>query len=202
VPVIETAPLVLIRHGQTEWSKDGRHTGRTDVPLTPYGEGQARALGPALDGQRFGAVLTSPRTRARRTAELAGLAGRSAGDVVDVVDDLVEWDYGDYEGRRSVDIRMDRPGWYLWTDGVPGGESVKDVGARVDRVLARLQPLLADGGSACIVGHGHCLRVLTARWLGLPPDAGRFFGLDPATVSLLGTEHDRPIVARWNGPVG
>ena len=187
--------IVLVRHGQTEWSRDGRHTGRTDLPLTGYGEQQAGALAAALRGMSFAVVLTSPRTRARRTAELAGFAS------AEVSDDLAEWDYGDYEGRRSVEIRAENAGWYLWDDGVPGGESLDDIAHRIDRVLARLRPSLERGENACVFGHGHALRILTARWLGLAATGGRYFALDPATISLLGTEHARPAVRRWNQPV-
>jgi broad specificity phosphatase PhoE len=194
--------LVLVRHGETEWSRTGRHTGRTDVPLTERGEAEARALAGRWDGGSVARVLVSPAVRAQRTARLAGLDGpRSETDP-----DLWEWDYGGYEGRTSEQIRQDRPGWYLWTDGVIAGdsahpgESVDQVGARVDAVLARAQPLLA-GGDVLLVAHGHVLRVLTARWLGLEPAAGRLFRLDTGTVSRLGTEHDRPVVSAWNAPV-
>lgn len=192
--------LIAVRHGETEWSRTGRHTGRTDVPLTGRGEAQARALAGRWDGQPVVRVLVSPAVRARRTAELAGL------DRTEPDPDLWEWDYGGYEGWTSEQIRRDRPGWYLWTDGViPGdashpGESVDEVGDRVDAVLARVRPLLA-GGDVVVVAHGHLLRVLAARWLGLEPAAGRLFRLDTGTVSRLGTEHDRPVLSAWNAPV-
>jgi probable phosphoglycerate mutase len=193
--------LIILRHGETEWSRTGRHTGRTDVPLTTRGEEQARALGPAVAGLEPVRVVTSPAGRARRTAELAGLAG--APPMVDP--DLWEWDYGGYEGRTSAEIRGERPGWFLWTDGVvPGdaahpGETVEQVGARADAVLGRVRPLLG-GGAVVLVAHGHLLRVLTARWLGLEPAAGRLFKLGTGTISALGTEHDRPVIASWNVP--
>ncbi|WP_141577243.1 histidine phosphatase family protein [Actinomadura sp. WMMA1423] len=191
--------LILVRHGETEWSRARRHTGRTDLPLTARGEEQAAALRGALAGRSFARTLVSPAERARRTAELAGLR-------VDGTDaDLWEWDYGGYEGVSSEEIREERPGWFLWDDGVvPGdaahpGETVEQVGARADAVLARTRPLL-DGGDVALVAHGHVLRVLTARWLGLEPALGRLFALDTGTVSALGTEHDRPVVSAWNVP--
>ncbi|MEU4825973.1 histidine phosphatase family protein [Actinomadura citrea] len=191
--------LILVRHGETEWSRARRHTGRTDLPLTPRGEEQARALRGALDGRTFARTLVSPAERARRTAELAGLR-------TDEIDpDLWEWDYGGYEGVSTRAIREERPGWFLWDDGVvPGdaahpGETVEQVGERADAVLARARPLLA-GGDVALVAHGHVLRVLTARWLGLEPARGRLFALDTGTVSALGSEHDRPVVSAWNVP--
>ncbi|GGT52083.1 histidine phosphatase family protein [Actinomadura citrea] len=191
--------LILVRHGETEWSRARRHTGRTDLPLTPRGEEQARALRGALDGRIFARTLVSPAERARRTAELAGLR-------TDEIDpDLWEWDYGGYEGVSTRAIREERPGWFLWDDGVvPGdaahpGETVEQVGERADAVLARARPLLA-GGDVALVAHGHVLRVLTARWLGLEPARGRLFALDTGTVSALGSEHDRPVVSAWNVP--
>ncbi|MES9543618.1 MULTISPECIES: histidine phosphatase family protein [unclassified Actinomadura] len=191
--------LILVRHGETEWSRARRHTGRTDVPLTALGEKQAGALRGALAGRTITRTLVSPAERARRTAELAGLPADDADP------DLWEWDYGGYEGVSSQEIRKERPGWYLWDDGVvPGdaghpGETVGQVGARADAVLARTRPLLADGDVA-LVAHGHVLRVLTARWLGLEPALGRLFALDTGTVSALGTEHDRPVISAWNVP--
>lgn len=197
----ESAAVVLLRHGETEWSRTGRHTGRTDVPLTPAGEEQARALAVLVDRYPPPAhVLVSPAARARETARLAGL------DSVEVEPGLWEWDYGGYEGRTSADIRQERPGWYLWTDGViPGddphpGETIEQVGSRVDGVLDRIRTALDDGAVA-VVAHGHLLRVLTARWLGLPPADGRLFRLDTGTYSVLGYEHERPAVRVWNAPV-
>ncbi|WP_329257542.1 histidine phosphatase family protein [Actinoallomurus sp. NBC_01490] len=185
--------LILLRHGETEWAREGRHTGRTDVSLTPKGEEQARALAPLLAGRRFALVLTSPAERARRTAELAGLTGTETDER------LWEWDYGAYEGRSTPAIREERPGWYLWRDGVIDGETVEHVGARADAVLERVGPALADG-DVLLAAHGHVLRVLTARRLGLPPAAGRLFRLDTGTLSTLGTEHDQPVIASWNVP--
>lgn len=189
--------LILLRHGQTEWSQLGRHTGRTDVPLTERGVAGARALAPLLAGRHITAVYTSPASRAARTARLAGLESAKQDP------DLWEWDYGGYEGMTSEQIQAVRPGWYLWRDGViPGddahpGETVSEVGARADRVLARASAGLA-AGDVVLVAHGHVLRVLTARWLGLPPAEGRLFRLDTGTVSTLGTEHDEPVIATWN----
>ncbi|TDD83578.1 histidine phosphatase family protein [Actinomadura rubrisoli] len=191
--------LIILRHGETEWSRARRHTGRTDVPLTERGEEQARGLPALLAERRIVRTLCSPAERAQRTAELAGLA------VDDVDPDLWEWDYGGYEGITTAAIQEERPGWYLWDDGVirgdaeHPGESVEHVGRRADAVLARVRPLLADGDVA-VVAHGHVLRVLTARWLGLDPGQGRLFALDTGTVSALGTEHDRPVIAAWNVP--
>jgi probable phosphoglycerate mutase len=191
--------LILLRHGETEWSRSGRHTGRTDVPLTPRGEAAAAALAPALSRLRIIAAFTSPATRAVRTAELAGLADAKPDP------DLWEWDYGGYEGRTTAEIQTERPGWYLWRDGViPGdaahpGESIEAVGERADRVLARVRPLLRDGNVA-LAAHGHILRVLTARWLQLEPSGGRLFRLDTGTISALGTEHGKPVIAFWNLP--
>ncbi|MBO3738919.1 histidine phosphatase family protein [Actinoplanes flavus] len=184
------AEIVLIRHGQTEWSADGRHTSYTDLPLTTEGERQARAAGERIAGRRFAAVLASPRQRALRTAELAGLA------VTEVADDLAEWDYGEYEGVTTADIRAGRPGWSLWTDGCPGGESPAHVGARLDRVLARAREA---GGDVALVAHGHCLRVAGARWIGLPPAGGGLLRLDTGTTSVLGFEHGTdPVLLSWN----
>ena len=195
--------LILLRHGETAWSRDHRHTGRTDVPLTLQGVADAEALAPMvrrlIAGDRLAAVFASPAQRAQRTAELAGLT------VTKTDPDLWEWDYGGYEGITTAEIQRDWPGWSLWRDGViPGdaahpGETIEEVGARVDRVLKRAEPLLADGDVA-LVAHGHVLRVLTARWLGLPPTDGRLFRLDTGTVSTLGAEHDEPVILSWNVP--
>ena len=191
--------LILLRYGETEWSLAGRHTGRTDIPLTPRGEAAAAALAPMLAKRHIVAAFSSPAERAARTAELAGLADAKPDP------DLWEWDYGGYEGLTTAQIQEQRPGWSLWRDGViPGdaehpGETVEQVGERVDRVLARVAPLLADGDVA-LVAHGHVLRVLTARYLRLPPDDGRLFRLDTGTVSTLGTEHDEPVIVSWNVP--
>jgi broad specificity phosphatase PhoE len=191
--------LILVRHGETEWSKSGRHTGRTDIPLTANGEVRAAGLAPALARCQIRAVFTSTAARAVRTAELAGLANARKDP------DLQEWDYGGYEGLTTAQIQAERPGWYLWRDGViPGdaahpGETVSEVGARVDAVLARVRPLLDDGAVA-LVAHAHVLRILTARWLGLAPAGGRLFRLDTGTLCVLGTEHDRPVIQSWNVP--
>ncbi|MFE9923398.1 histidine phosphatase family protein [Streptomyces sp. NPDC005774] len=188
--------LLLARHGETEWSRSGRHTGRSDLSLTRDGEAQARALAPLFEGRSFTLVLTSPLARARRTAELAGLA-----DVLPEPD-LREWDYGGYEGVTTADIRRTRPDWDLWSDGVPPGpefpgESPGQVGERADRVLAAVAGAL-DAGDVLLVAHGHLLRVLTARRLGLPPADGRLFRLETGTLSRLSLEHGSPVVAEWN----
>ena len=185
------AHLILIRHGQTAWSATGQHTSSTDLDLTEEGERQARAIGAAVAGRALIAVLSSPRLRARRTAELAGLT------VTTVDPDLAEWDYGKYEGITTAEIHEQRPDWSLWTDGCPDGESPDDVGARQDRFLARVRPLLAEGDVA-VVGHGHALRVLTARWLGLPVRDGALFTLDSGALSTLGFEHEQPVIVHWN----
>jgi broad specificity phosphatase PhoE len=191
--------LIVIRHGETVWSRELKHTGRTDIPLTPAGEKAAVALAGDVAATKFTAVYSSPAQRAVRTSELVGLP-LTATDP-----DLWEWDYGGYEGRTSEEIQVDRPGWYLWRDGViPGdaehpGETIDQVGVRVDRVLDRVRPALADGNVA-LVAHGHLLRILTARWLELAPADGRLFRLGTGTLSALGTEHDEPVISTWNVP--
>jgi broad specificity phosphatase PhoE len=195
--------LILLRHGETEWSRAGKHTGRTDIPLTPKGATDAAALAPMvarrIADDRLVAVFASPAQRAQRTAKLAGLT------VTKTDPDLWEWDYGGYEGITTDEIQRERPRWSLWRDGViPGdaahpGETIEEVGERVDRVLKRAEPLLTEGDVA-LVAHGHVLRVLTARWLGLAPADGRLFRLDTGTVSTLGTEHDDPVILSWNVP--
>jgi probable phosphoglycerate mutase len=191
--------LILLRHAETEWSASGRHTGRTDIPLTAGGEAAAAALAPALARRDIRTVFTSPASRAVRTAELAGLRNAKPDP------DLWEWDYGGYEGWTTQQIQQERSGWYLWDDGViPGdadhpGETIEHVGARADAVLARAEPLLADGDVA-LVAHGHVLRVLTARWLRLDPSDGKLFRLDTGTVSKLGHEHAEPVILSWNVP--
>lgn len=179
-----------MRHGETEWSREGRHTGRTDIPLTPHGEEQARALQQRLADYSFAAVLCSPLQRARRTCELAGY-----GDAAQLDDDLREWDYGGYDGMTLAQIRAERPGWNLWDDGGPGGESLDHVAARAGRVIARAR---AAGGDVLLFGHGHILRVLTALWLELPPHAGQHFVLGPAAPSVLGYEHEWTAMRSWN----
>jgi probable phosphoglycerate mutase len=191
--------LILLRHGETEWSLAGKHTGRTDIPLTPRGEAAAAALAPMLAHRDIVAVFTSPARRAITTASLAGLADAAPDP------DLWEWDYGGYEGLTTAQIQEQHPGWYLWRDGViPGdaehpGETIGEVGQRADRVLARVTSLLA-GGDVALVAHGHVLRVLTARYLRLEPSAGRLFRLDTGTISTLGTEHAEPVILSWNVP--
>lgn len=179
-----------MRHGETEWSVSGRHTGRTDVPLTDVGRRLAQRLGPRLAQRAFSLVITSPLSRASETAAMAGFAG-----VAEVVDDLSELDYGDYEGLTTAAIRAERPGWDVWRDGWPGGESLADAGVRADRVIARA--VEADGDVACFA-HGHLLRVLGARWLGLPAEAGAMLGLDTGAVSELGHERERRVLWLWN----
>jgi broad specificity phosphatase PhoE len=187
--------IVVVRHGQTEWSRSGQHTGVTDLPLLPEGEEQARSLAPLLAERSFVEVLVSPRRRAQRTAELAGLTATA------IDDDLVEFDYGGYEGRTTKEIsaELGRP-WSVWDDGVvPGdtpGETVADVGRRVDAVLDRLRPRLAEGDVA-LVAHGHVLRVLTARWLGLAPQDGALFAMPAGRLGVLGFEHQRPALTAW-----
>jgi broad specificity phosphatase PhoE len=189
--------LVLLRHGATDWSAGGKHTGRTDVPLNADGERQAELVGDSIRGRAFVLVLASPLVRARRTAELAGLQ-----DVV-TDDNLQEWDYGGYEGLTTAQIRETRPGWTLWLDSVTThadgrpGETAADVGARADRVIARVRPVLASGDVA-LVSHGHFLRVLAARWLRLPATEGALLALDTGSVSALGFEHAQPVVRLWN----
>lgn len=182
----------LIRHGATEWSQSGQHTGRTDIPLLEEGRRQAAALGRwlATSVPRPSLVLTSPLLRAKETCRLAG-----CGDRAEESWDLAEWDYGDYEGRTTGEIRESVPEWSLWTDGVPRGERAADVGRRADRVIERARE---SAGDAFIFSHGHMLRVLAARWVGLPPAGGRLLGLDAGAVSELGWERETPVVARWN----
>jgi len=183
--------LVLVRHGETQWSRTGRHTGRTDVALTELGQRQADALGLMLRGRSFAAVLVSPLQRATETLRRASLDAAR----VRVLEELVEWDYGDYEGLTTEEIRRSVPDWTIWTAPVPGGESAADVGRRADLVIARA---LDESGDVAIFSHGHLLRVLTARWLGLDVPAGRHFALDTATVSILGYERDTPVILLWN----
>ena len=185
------AEIVLIRHGQTEWSAAGRHTSYTDLDLTPEGELQAREAGERLSGRTFAAVISSPRKRALRTAELAGLS------VTEVTEDLAEWNYGEYEGVTSATIRQTRPEWSLWTAGAPGGESPEQVSARIDRVLAHARALL-DLGDVALIAHGHALRVAGARWIGLPAGGGGRLKLGPARLSTLGFEHDNEVIDTWN----
>ena len=183
--------LVLLRHGATEWSQSGQHTGRTNIPLLDVGRRQAEAVGALLQASgltEFAQVLTSPLIRASDTCALAGFEGEADPD-------LLEWDYGAYEGLTTAEIQQSRPGWDLWSDGVPEGETAAEVGRRADRVVERARSV---SGDTLVVAHGHLLRVLAARWLGLPPAGGRLFVLDPGALSILSAEHDRPAVLLWN----
>jgi broad specificity phosphatase PhoE len=182
--------LWLVRHGETEWSRSGAHTGRTDIPLTPAGRGKAAAVGRFLAGRRFALVLTSPLQRARDTCRLAGY-----GDHAEVAADLREWDYGDYEGRTTAEIQKEAPGWSIWNEGPSGGETVEQVGARADAVIARA---LGVEGDVALFAHGHMLRILAARWLGLEARAGRLFALETASISTLGYERGTRVIARWD----
>jgi broad specificity phosphatase PhoE len=184
--------VVLVRHGETEWTRTRQHTGKTDIPLDEEGERQARLVGEALRGREFGLVLTSPLRRAADTCRIAGF-----GDVARARAELAEWDYGEYEGRTTADIRAERPDWSLWRDGVPGGERAADVGRRADHVVEELRRANVD---ALVFGHGHQLRVLASRWLGLEPTEGRLFALSTATISVLGYERETPVIWRWNEP--
>jgi broad specificity phosphatase PhoE len=189
----EALPVVyLARHGETAWSLSGQHTGLTDLPLTDRGERNARKLGEQLQGRSFASVLTSPLRRASRTCELAGFGAQA-----DIDRDLLEWNYGEYEGLRTAEIHAKRPDWQLFRDGCPGGESPGEVGARADRVVTRVR---AVDGDVLIFSSGHFLRALTARWLGLEPRDGRFFLLSTASLSTLGYEHDlsQPVIQLWN----
>jgi broad specificity phosphatase PhoE len=184
-------PLVLlVRHGDTEWSRSGQHTSRTDLPLLPDGEAAAEALGRRLKQYELALVLTSPLMRARETARLAGLDAD-----IEVTDDLRELGYGDYEGRTTPDIRLERPGWSIWTDGAPGGEPLSEAAARADRVIARAQ---AAGGDVALFAHGHILRIVGARWLDLPPDAAAGLALSTASLCTLGFERERRVIWLWN----
>jgi probable phosphoglycerate mutase len=185
--------LWIVRHGQTEWSASGRHTSTTDVALTEAGERQAKALRGMLADVSPALVLCSPRRRARDTARLAGLA------VDEVTEDLAEWDYGDYEGRTTAEIRSENPAWSLWRDGVPGGEPASSVAARADRVLTRAAEVLRTG-PVVLVGHGHFSRVLAARWIGLPVAGGANLLLGTAAPSVLGAQYGDPAIVRWNLP--
>jgi probable phosphoglycerate mutase len=186
--------ILLVRHGETEWSATGKHTGRSDPPLTDKGREQAGLLSQSLAGRSFERVLTSPLSRAAETCRLAGLGGAA-----EPRDELMEWDYGDYEGLTTPGIRESRPGWFLWRDGVPGGESAEQVGARVDAVLAELR---GGEGDAALFAHGHVLRVLAARWIELPPTDGAKLALATGTLSVLGWERESPAIRGWNLPPG
>jgi broad specificity phosphatase PhoE len=185
-----TLQLVLVRHAETEWSRDGRHTGRTDIPLTDAGRAAAAGLPERLRNWSFARVLVSPSTRARETCELAGLGGGA-----EVRESLLEWDYGEFEGLTTREIRATRPDWYQWRDGCPGGEDAAAVGARADAVLAELS---GTDGTVAIFSHGHTLRVLGARWIALDPRDGGRLGLSTSAICVLSHEHGTPILARWN----
>lgn len=182
----------LVRHGETEWSASGQHTGRTDLPLTAEGEEGAREVGRFLGGRHhpFDLVLTSPMQRARETCRLAGFGDRAAVETC-----LQEWDYGDYEGRTTLDIQKERPGWTVWSHGVPSGETITQVAKRAQAVIDRA---LTCSGSVLVFAHGHILRILSCCWLGLPPDAGRLLALSAASVSTLGYERETRVITRWN----
>jgi broad specificity phosphatase PhoE len=186
--------LVAVRHGTTAWSLTRRHTGRSDIPLEPEGLSQGIELGRRLGGHDFAIVLTSPLERARMTCELAGF-----GSAAQLSDDLVEWDYGEMEGRTTEEIRAARPGWDLWTDGVDGGETLAQVSSRADKVIDEVR---SQQGDVLVFAHAHILRVLAVRWVGLEPELGRMFSLAPATISILDWERETPVVARWNDNVG
>jgi broad specificity phosphatase PhoE len=180
----------LIRHGETEWSMSGQHTGTTDIPLLAVGERRAAAIGRELSGKKFALVLTSPRARARETARLAGYGGAAV-----IEANLQEWDYGVYEGITTADIQKQTPGWLIWDGPVPGGESIEQVAARADKVIARAVEI---DGDAALFAHGHILRVLAARWIGLPGLGGRLFGLDTGSISILGFERATRVISQWN----
>ncbi len=186
--------LWLVRHGETEWSRSGQHTSRTDIPLTELGLRQAAGVAHKLVDHEFAFVLSSPKVRALETARLAGFGAH-----VETTDDLLEWDYGEDEGRTTPEIRTDRPGWTIWADGPRGGETADEVAARVDRVIARVREAPGD---VLAFAHGHVLRVVGARWVGEPPAAGRYLELGTATVSVLGWERETPTIERWNEACG
>lgn len=185
--------IVLARHAETEWSEAGKHTGTTDLPLTEYGRRAATLIGDRLDRWQFETVLTSPLDRARTTCELAGF-----GEHAIVRDDLCEWDYGDYEGLTTAEIRVEQPGWELWTDGAPNGESPNAVSSRLDSVVNDLASICERGGDALLFGHGHSLRALAVRWVGLPIDSGRLLLLGTGAVCVLGWKRDLRVIEVWN----
>ncbi|MGI8594596.1 MAG: histidine phosphatase family protein [Solirubrobacteraceae bacterium] len=184
--------VVLVRHGETEWSLSGQHTGTTDVPLTEEGKQVAKRVGDKLKERSFAAVYASPLSRALDTARLAGYD-----EEVEIREELREWDYGAYEGLSTPQIREERAGWWLWRDGCPGGETAAQVGERADRVIADLREI---DGDALVFAHGHILRILAARWIGLEPESGALFGLETATLSSLGWEREVPVIWKWNAP--
>jgi len=191
---VERPHLWLVRHGETEWARLGKHTGRTDIPLTELGRQQATAVAAKLVGHRFALVLSSPLSRALDTAHLAGYT-----KTVQTTDDLLEWDYGADEGRTTAEIRLERPGWSIWDGGPKGGETIDDVATRVDRVIARARD---QTGDVLAFAHAHVLRILAARWIEAAPRLGRSFELSTATVSVLGWERQQPTVERWNEACG
>jgi broad specificity phosphatase PhoE len=193
--MMSSQKVLLIRHGETEWSLSGQHTGTTDIPLTQNGRAVAKLLQPVFAEQTFALVLSSPLWRARETCDLAGL-----GDRVEIESDLAEWNYGEYEGLTPQQIHAVRPGWMLFTDGCPGGESPGQVEARIDRVISRIRAL-AENGNVAVFSHGHVIRAFAARWLGLRASEGRFFLLDPATVNVMSYYRGVPAVKRWNAPI-
>lgn len=188
--MVQRANIWLIRHGETAWSLSGQHTGKTELELTARGQVMAKAIGRQLAGRKFALVLSSPRARARETCRLAGYA-----DVVQVDDDLQEWNYGAYEGRTGTDIAKEIPGWSIWRDGVRDGETIDQVAARAELVIKRA---IESTGDVALFAHGHILRILAARWLGLPAEGGRFFALDAGSISILGYEHDLQVLSEWN----
>ncbi len=192
-PRTQPQRVFLVRHGETEWTMTGQHSGRTDIPLTDRGRAQARLLSGALAGRQFAAVLASPLSRALETCRLACLGGTQ--ETYETAEDLMEWDYGEYEGLTTPEIRKRKPKWSLWLDGAPGGESAADVGMRTDRLIKEIR---AVDGDVAVFGHGHALRVLGARWAGLTPADGRLLALDPARVSILGHERETAVIRLWN----
>jgi probable phosphoglycerate mutase len=187
------AEIVLVRHGETEWSENGRHTSDTDLPLLEVGRERAARLKPALGSYSFGLVLCSPLRRARETCDLAGL-----GDAAELTDDLWEWRYGEYEGLTTPEIRAERPDWNLWRDGCPGGESPAEISARADRVIDRMRTAYDAGDNVAAFAHGHILRVVAARWITLGVEGGARLRLSPGTVSVLGNERENAVISRWN----
>lgn len=185
--------LWLVRHAETAWSRIGRHTSRTDLPLTPEGERLAKELAPIIRGRTFARVWSSPRRRATRTCELFGLASSMTIDP-----DLAEWDYGDFEGRTSAEIQREHPGWDLWRNGCPRGETLEQVSARAQRVVARAAAVLSEGGEVAIFSHGHFLRALASAWLELPASRGRSFALHADSISILGHEHGNRVIWSWD----
>jgi broad specificity phosphatase PhoE len=190
---LKPGKIVLVRHGETAWSASGQHTSRTDLPLLDSGRRHAQALAPLLAGFTFSLVLSSPMRRALDTCTLAGL-----GDQVEIDRDLMEWDYGDYEGISTPEIRKTVPGWRVWTHPTPNAETADDVAIRADRVIARCQPIIDRGEDAALLGHGHLSRVIGARWLGLPGTDGRLFAMHAGSLSILGYERETPVIELWN----